>query len=65
MLFSFLFLFRPEVDGYCALDIFTCGETDNFAALEVLKLRFEAKTCVVVEIERGKKRKQWQVRIIY
>jgi spermidine synthase len=50
----------PEVDGYCALDIFTCGDTDNFAALEVLKLRFEAKTCVVVEIERGKKRKQWQ-----
>ena len=28
----------PEVDGYCAIDIFTCGQTDNFAALEVIDL---------------------------
>lgn len=46
----------PEVDGYCAVDIFTCGDTDNFAALEVLKKGFEARGYVVVEIERGKQR---------
>ncbi|MBM3886477.1 polyamine aminopropyltransferase [Candidatus Dependentiae bacterium] len=46
----------PEVDGYCAIDIFTCGSTDNFAALEVMKKRFEAKNAVVVEIERGKEK---------
>lgn len=45
----------PEVNGYCAIDIFTCGPlTDNFAALTVMKERFEAAECVVVEIERGK-----------
>lgn len=46
----------PEVQGYCAIDIFTCGQTDNFAALEVLKAGFEAKGYVIVEIERGKQR---------
>ncbi|MCX5925187.1 MAG: adenosylmethionine decarboxylase [Candidatus Dependentiae bacterium] len=47
----------PEVDGYCAIDIFTCGNTDNFAALEVLKQEFEAQECIVVDIERGKQKK--------
>ena len=49
----------PEVDGYCAIDIFTCGPTDNFAALKVMQEQFEAKGFVVVEIERGKQRKAW------
>lgn len=49
----------PEVDGYCAIDIFTCGKTDNFAALEVMKKGFEARGFVVVEIERGKQRSSW------
>ena len=49
----------PEVEGYCAIDIFTCGPTDNFAALEVMKEGFEAKGTVTVEIERGKQRKAW------
>lgn len=44
----------PEVDGYCAIDIFTCGKTDNFAALEVLRTEFEAKRFSLVEIGRGK-----------
>lgn len=45
----------PEVDGYCAIDIFTCGpKTDNFAANTVMKERFEAKEVVLVEMERGK-----------
>lgn len=46
----------PEVDAYCAIDMFTCGDTDNFLALEVLKREFEASGSVVVEIERGKQR---------
>ncbi len=46
----------PEVQGYCAIDIFTCGNTDNYAALEVLKTGFGAKGYVIVEIERGKQR---------
>lgn len=49
----------PEVDGYCAIDIFTCGDTDNFAALEVMKKGFDARGFVVVEIERGKQRSCW------
>jgi spermidine synthase len=48
----------PEVDAYCAIDMFTCGDTDNFAALEVLKREFEAQGSVVVEIERGKQRQR-------
>lgn len=47
----------PEVDGYCAIDIFTCGNTDNYAAVEVLKKEFQARECIVVEIERGKQKK--------
>lgn len=46
----------PEVDAYAAIDMFTCGDTDNFLALEVLKSEFEASGSVVVEIERGKQR---------
>lgn len=46
----------PEVDAYAAIDMFTCGDTDNFLALEVLKREFEASGSVVVEIERGKQR---------
>jgi spermidine synthase len=49
----------PEVEGYCAIDIFTCGPTDNFSALQVMQDRFEAKGYVVVEIERGKQRRSW------
>jgi spermidine synthase len=48
----------PEVNGYCAIDIFTCGPlTDNFAAMTVMKEGFMAKECTVVEIERGKEQK--------
>lgn len=42
----------PE-KGYCAIDLFTCGKTNNPAALEILKAGFEAKECVAVEINRG------------
>ena len=46
----------PEVQGYCAIDIFTCGDTNNFLALDVLKKGFNAQGYVVVEIERGRQR---------
>jgi spermidine synthase len=49
----------PEVEGYCAIDIFTCGPTDNFSALRVMQDRFEARGYVIVEIERGKQRRSW------
>jgi spermidine synthase len=50
----------PEVDGYAAIDMFTCGDyTDNFKALEVMMNRFAATGSVVVEIERGKQRMIW------
>lgn len=42
----------PEKE-YCAVDLFTCGKTDNLAALEILKAGFGAKECVAVEINRG------------
>ena len=43
----------PEY-GYCALDIFTCGETiDNETALKFMKKGFGAKTISVVETKRG------------
>lgn len=45
----------PEKDGYCAIDIFTCGVMNNFAALDVLQKAFEAKHCYVVQIDRGSK----------
>lgn len=46
----------PEVGGYCAVDIFTCGNTDNFAAINFLKKEFEAQGYVMIEVERGKQR---------
>jgi len=43
----------PEY-GYCALDIFTCGDTiKGDRALEVLKKEFRAKNISVVETKRG------------
>ncbi|MEJ5365546.1 MAG: adenosylmethionine decarboxylase [Desulfosoma sp.] len=43
----------PEY-GYCALDIFTCGELiDSDASLEYLKQAFKAGSLSVMEIKRG------------
>ncbi|PJZ70949.1 S-adenosylmethionine decarboxylase proenzyme [Leptospira perolatii] len=43
----------PEY-GYCAIDVFTCGDLiDNQAALEYLKERFGAQSISVVEMKRG------------
>ncbi len=43
----------PEY-GYCALDIFTCGEKINSQkALEYLKEAFQAESLSVVETKRG------------
>jgi len=43
----------PEY-GYCALDIFTCGdEIDYYSALQYLKTEFEAKNLSVTEMKRG------------
>ena len=43
----------PEY-GYCALDIFTCGELiDNHRAIEYFKNKLIAKNFSVVEMERG------------
>ena len=43
----------PEY-GYCALDIFTCGDQiDSDASLEFLKREFQAKNMSVMEIKRG------------
>ncbi|MFC2146621.1 adenosylmethionine decarboxylase [Acidobacteriota bacterium] len=43
----------PEY-GYCALDIFTCGdEIDCYSALHYLKKEFKAKNLSVTEIKRG------------
>ncbi|PJZ24889.1 S-adenosylmethionine decarboxylase proenzyme [Leptospira hartskeerlii] len=43
----------PEY-GYCAIDVFTCGDLiDNQAALEYLKERFGSKSISVVEMKRG------------
>jgi S-adenosylmethionine decarboxylase len=43
----------PEY-GYCALDIFTCGnEIDYYSALYYLKEIFKAKNFSVSEIKRG------------
>jgi S-adenosylmethionine decarboxylase len=45
----------PEY-GYCALDIFTCGdEIDYYSALHYLKQEFKAKNFSVTEMKRGKK----------
>lgn len=43
----------PEY-GYCALDIFTCGdEIDYYSALHYLKKEFKAKNLSVTELKRG------------
>jgi S-adenosylmethionine decarboxylase len=43
----------PEY-GYCALDIFTCGEQiDSDLALQFLKKTFRAKNMSVMELKRG------------
>jgi S-adenosylmethionine decarboxylase len=43
----------PEY-GYCALDIFTCGdEIDHYSALQYLKKEFQAGNLSVTEIKRG------------
>lgn len=43
----------PEY-GYCALDIFTCGdEIDYYTALHYLKDQFKAKNLSVTEMKRG------------
>jgi S-adenosylmethionine decarboxylase len=43
----------PEY-GYCALDIFTCGdEIDYYSALQYLKTQFQAKNLSVTEMKRG------------
>lgn len=43
----------PEY-GYCALDIFTCGDTiQGEKALKFLKKEFKAKNISVIETKRG------------
>ena len=43
----------PEY-GYCALDIFTCGdEIDFYSALQYLKKEFQAQNMSVTELKRG------------
>jgi len=43
----------PEY-GYCALDIFTCGdEIDYHSALQYLKEEFQARNLSVTEMKRG------------
>ncbi len=43
----------PEY-GYCALDIFTCGEQiDSDKALHFLKEKFKAKSMSIMELKRG------------
>lgn len=42
----------PEY-GYCALDIFTCGEIDGHEALKHLKDKLKAANASAMEIKRG------------
>lgn len=43
----------PEY-GYCAADIFTCGDdTDNDAAFQLLRDAFRARRHVAFEVKRG------------
>ncbi len=42
----------PE-EGYSAIDIFTCGKTKPYKALEALKKYFKPKYISVEEIKRG------------
>ena len=42
----------PEY-GYCAIDIFTCGNIDNDRALTVLRKNFKSKRESIVNCKRG------------
>jgi len=43
----------PEF-GYCAIDVFTCGDTiDNKKAVDYMKQMFKAKSVSVMEMKRG------------
>ena len=43
----------PEF-GYCAVDIFTCGDLiDNPKALDYIKKELKAKECQLMEVKRG------------
>jgi len=42
----------PEFE-YLAVDIFTCGKTNPYKALEVLKKSFNPKNLQLVEVKRG------------
>jgi S-adenosylmethionine decarboxylase len=43
----------PEF-GYCAIDVFTCGDTiDNKKAVNYMKEMFKAKSVSVMEMKRG------------
>jgi S-adenosylmethionine decarboxylase len=43
----------PEF-GYCAIDVFTCGDTiDNKKAVNHMKQMFKAKSVSVMEMKRG------------
>jgi S-adenosylmethionine decarboxylase len=43
----------PEY-GYCAVDIFTCGDlTDNPAAMNLIKKELKAEYCSATELKRG------------
>lgn len=42
----------PEY-GYAAVDIFTCGETNIWAAFDYLQEKFQAKNYSAIEIRRG------------
>ena len=43
----------PEF-GYCAIDVFTCGETiDNMKAVNYMKQMFKSKSVSVMEMKRG------------
>lgn len=42
----------PEY-GYAAVDIFTCGDTDTWAAFDYLEEQFKAKNYSAIEMRRG------------
>jgi spermidine synthase len=42
----------PEY-GYAAVDIFTCGETNTWAAFDYLQEKFQAKNYSAIEMRRG------------
>ena len=38
---------------YCAVDIFTCGNLDNYQAVDLMKKQFKAERCLVTAVKRG------------